>query len=198
MEPAWRQQQRVRRHTNGCAGSTGHACMNSRRHTAELRSLLYNTAICKQCVPACKVHRQWLGIRTLCGVWGKASHLGIIPPAMIPSATSSRTCRISRDTNFVATSSLSLSTPGTSVMRISFSAFNEAAICMCNELRPFRLAREFSRPGSGLSLACFTSQGFWPRCCTGRRRCMAYLRGLRHDCCTSRGRCMICAEGLWH
>jgi hypothetical protein len=96
------------------------------------RSLLYNTAICKQCVCACRVHRQWLGIRTLCGVWGKASHLGIIPPAMIPSATSSRTCRISRDTNFVATSSLSLSTPGTSVMRISFSAFNEAAICMCN------------------------------------------------------------------
>ena len=117
---------------DGCAGSTGHACMNSRRHNAELRMLLHNTAICKQCVSACSLHSQWLGIRTPCGVCGRASHLGIIPPAMIPSATSSRTCRISRDTNFVATSSLSLSTPGTSVMRMSFSAFNEAAIWMCN------------------------------------------------------------------
>ena len=162
---------------NGYARKTGHACMNSRRHDSRVAHSALQYSNLQQCVSACRVHTQWLGIRTSCGVWGRASHLGIIPPAMIPSATSSRTCRMSRDTNFVATSSLSWSTPGTSVMRISFSAFSEAAICMRID---FDLS-DFTESTCEPEVACplhVLSQGLWHECCTGKRRCLACVRGL--------------------
>ena len=57
------------------------------------------------------------------------SHLGIMPPAMMPSATSSLVDLMSSSLYLVETSSLSFSTPGTSVMRMSFSAWRAAAIC---------------------------------------------------------------------
>lgn len=162
---------------SGCARTTGHACMNSRRHDSRVAHSALQYSNLQQCVSACWVHTHWLGIRTSCCVWGRASHLGIIPPAMIPSATSSRTCRMSRDTNFVATSSLSWSTPGTSVMRISFSAFSEAAICMRINFDLSDSSESTGEPEVARPLHVL-SQGIWHECCTGRRRCMACVRGL--------------------
>lgn len=62
------------------------------------------------------------------------AYFGIIPPAMMPSATSSRVWRMSNEAYLVAMSSLSFSTPGTSVIRISFSAWRAAAICKSTQL----------------------------------------------------------------
>ena len=57
------------------------------------------------------------------------SYFGIMPPAMTPSSTSSRVLLMLSSMNLVLMSSLSRSTPGTSVIKISFSARSAAAIC---------------------------------------------------------------------
>ena len=62
------------------------------------------------------------------------THFGIMPPAMTPSATSSRVSRMPSSVNLVEMSSLSRRTPGTSVISMSFSAFSAAAICMARPL----------------------------------------------------------------
>ena len=70
----------------------------------------------------CVALTPWLSERT------QQSILGIMPPAMMPSSTNSLHRRMLSDANLVAGSSLSRSTPGTSVIRMSFSARRDAAI----------------------------------------------------------------------
>ena len=79
--------------------------------------------------------------------WTGGTYLGIIPPAMMPSATSSRVCRMSISWNLVETSSLSRRTPGTSVIRMSFSALRAAAICKAAHIQQLSVLHQVSQQG---------------------------------------------------
>ena len=83
--------------------------------------------------------------------------MGIMPPAMMPSTTSCLVDRMSSEVYLVLMSSLSFSTPGTSVIKISFSALSAAATCRTTNM--LSAVSYFGMLGVNLLSWCLMKQG---------------------------------------